>query len=120
MDSVVKKESKHITLIRLMLRRPSKDSGDYKRFWSRESRLANFLLKKYPELDFWKSLFYRDLNSFACIMTEKAKQYLENEYKKYRSFLPNEVKNELKNEKIDKDIIINFKPKSILDFIGDK
>ena len=87
-------------------------------FWTREYKLLNDLLKKYPNLDFWKKVkFNQDWDSLKILKSEYGKKILEKKYKEF-NFIITEHKPIDLGAKVGQDKIINKKPKTIRDFLS--
>ena len=94
------------------------NSPSYKNpaFWKKQYRLLNALLKKFPDLEFWKSLNVNKVNCLTLYCGENLYE-LQELYKKF-IFQP-EFKNPEINigEKVGEDYNKTNKPRNIKQFL---
>lgn len=87
--------------------------------WPRELKVANTLIQKKPDVQFWENFDLPfKLNSLSFLLSDRGKEYLlQKRVEKHDlpSFKPTQI--ELSSEKIGEDVICN-KPKSIKDFLN--
>lgn len=86
--------------------------------WPREIKIAQKLIKKFKEFDFWKNL--KDLGSpppsLAWFLKQEGKAFLLSEYEKFKLNL-NTDKITLEINKVGEDKKICKKPKTLIEFI---
>ena len=96
--------------------------------WSREVKQAKKLYKKYPNLEFWKQLSFKNLDfNFKSLifLTEKkykGPQILEEKYKNYLIYLKlRSLESSKESIELNKESMVKFKGKkkeSLKDFLS--
>lgn len=87
-------------------------------YWSREYKILNKLMAKFPNEDFWQKIsFDNDWDSLLIFQSEYGLSLLETRYKQYHHKIPKQPKIELTN-KVGCDKIIVRKPKTIRSFLS--
>jgi hypothetical protein len=69
--------------------------------WPKEMKMANLLIKIFPNQDFWESLELNfKLNSLCWLLSDDGRKFLNKEYKKFNLNLPEIKKFEVENNNI--------------------
>ncbi len=69
--------------------------------WPKEMKMANLLIKIFPNKDFWESLELNfKLNSLCWLLSDDGRKFLNKEYKKFNLNLPEVKKFEVENNNI--------------------
>ncbi len=87
--------------------------------WPRELKVANTLIQKKPDIQFWENFNLPfKLNSLSFLLTDRGKEFLfKAKVEKHDLPLFQPTQTELSSEKIGEDVICH-KPKSIKDFLN--
>tara|TARA_A200000159_G_scaffold164664_1_gene195368 strand:+ start:343 stop:675 length:333 start_codon:yes stop_codon:yes gene_type:complete len=94
---------------------PKSPKGPY---WSREYKILNSLMEKYPDKKFWDLLkFNEGWDSLVIFQSDFGKELLERKYKEWNYEIKESKKFEL-TKKIGPDIIIDHKPKNLRQFLS--
>jgi hypothetical protein len=84
--------------------------------WPREIKIAQKLIKNYPEYIFWNSLKVINLPSLAWFLTKDGENFLAIEKKKEQLDIKR-IKFKLNKIKVLEDKKVCQKPKNVLEFI---
>lgn len=88
--------------------------------WPRDMVAARRLLDIFPDFLFWESLKDKpEFSSLVCLHTEKSLSFFHRQWKIFSLQLKENKPIVLSDEKFGQDTIVQHKPKSVLDFIGD-
>lgn len=86
--------------------------------WPREIKIAKDLIKKYPTVNFWKSVDLGfKLPCLAYFKTATGSKLLELTKKKIELALPEKEVYTLNTEKIGEDVEVDKKPKTLKEFL---
>ncbi len=88
-------------------------------FWAREMTLLNRLLKRWPKLDFWHKVRFRDkFPSLAYLLTDIGVGNVTRKYNEFIFEIPTQKTYNL-GSKVGEDILLPKKNKSIKDFLNE-
>jgi hypothetical protein len=88
----------------------------------KEYRLAKFMLKMIPDLNFWRTVDFEPVSSLTYFLTKENKEMYLDEYKRYKrmsKFNPDKIKEKtykLGKEKAGEDL--NLKPNKKLNLLN--
>lgn len=87
-------------------------------YWSREYKILNSLMSKFPDEGFWQQInFKNDWDSLLIFQSEYGLSLLQTRYKQYHHKIPKQPKIKL-TKKVGSDRIITHKPKTIRGFLS--
>lgn len=88
--------------------------------YHREMGILNKIIEKYPDLSFWREYFVPDFQVKSLIFyLASGKDFLKKRYNEFTIDLttPKTNNTTLNTEKIGEDVVINSKPKNLIDFL---
>ena len=87
-------------------------------YWSREYKILNKLMEKFPSEKFWQTVnFNNDWDSLVFFQSEYGMSLLNTKYKQFNYKIPTKSKIKL-TDKVGEDKIITKKPKTIRQFLS--
>ena len=88
-------------------------------FWAREMTLLNRLLGRWPDLDFWKKVRFREkFPTLAYLLTDIGFGNVRRKYNEFTFEIPQSKSYNL-GDKVGEDVKSKPKPRSLKDFLND-
>ena len=108
------------TFIKKLVTDPNLDKKDknLRSFWSREMKILNYLLDKFPNITFWQKVRLHKVNSLLFYKTEKGLKKLRKKYKEFNYKIP-QKKDIILSDKAGEDFVINKKNKTLRQFLDE-
>lgn len=106
--------------IKKLVTDPQLDKKDknLRSFWSREMKILNYLLDKFPNITFWQKVRLQKVNSLLFYKTEKGLKKLIKKYKEFNYKIP-QKKDIILSDKAGEDFVVNKKNKTLRQFLDE-